>query len=367
MNHNTVLRSLTLTGLFFATLVCSCFTKPAYADERSYSNTVTTKNFKSKNTKTNFRGMSYAGESLKDIQDLAALGANFIAYQIIWAGPADTATLQEYDTWLANRLQFVDQLVNQAEALNMKILLVLHTPPGGFSSRTAPATHRVFNDDAFRNRIKTVWQEIATRYRDSKAIYGFDLLNEPAIGSRSKVGFDQWNTLAQELVAIVRAAAPTQKIVIEPVYGNPDLFRSLRPIKDTNVAYSFHSYFTSQFRNQGLNGRLANVPYPKGKFNRNALAKSVQGAVKFVRKNKGVSIIAGEFAAPRWAPKQGALNYLRDSINIFEKNRWDWANHAWREADIWSMEHTDNLNDPNPSAVITDRQRMFENFFKRNS
>jgi hypothetical protein len=79
-----------------------------------------------------------------------------------------------------------------------------------------------------------------------------------------------------------------------------------------------------------------------------------------------VKIIAGEFAAPRWAPRNSSVRLLRDYINIFESLKWDWALHAWREADVWSIEHSDNPQDHNRSAVKTNRQKLIENYFRRN-
>ena len=47
----------------------------------------------------------------------------------------------------------------------------------------------------------------------------------------------------------------------------------------------------------------------------------------------------GEFSAIRWAPGDSAYNYLQDLIDIFEEHGWDWAYHAFREWDGWSVEH----------------------------
>lgn len=316
--------------------------------------------------KTLFRGMTYNGTSTQDLVELQALGANVLAYQIVWPGTtSDSATVTEYQEWLNGQLTVLDGLLAGCETLGLKVLIVLHTPPGGFFSRSTPSEHRIFRSATFRAALLATWQEIATRYANSAAVYGFDLLNEPATGPVNS-NRTLWNPLAAELAAIVRAAAPNQRIVIEPVYGNPDLFGKLTAVSVSNVIYSYHSYFSARFRNQGTEGRPINVPYPKGKFNRGALINSVKGAVRFAKKNK-VKILVGEFAAPRWAPKNSAYRYLRDSISIFEKNRWDWINHGWREADVWSIEHGTNPNDPNPSATQTDREKLFIRCFAKNA
>ena len=51
----------------------------------------------------------------------------------------------------------------------------------------------------------------------------------------------------------------------------------------------------------------------------------------------GAKIYVGEFSAAAWAP--GADQYLRDCIEVFNENGWDWTYHAFRESPCWSVEH----------------------------
>ena len=51
----------------------------------------------------------------------------------------------------------------------------------------------------------------------------------------------------------------------------------------------------------------------------------------------GARIYVDEFSAIAWA--QGAENYLRDCIALFEEFGWDWTYHAFREWNGWSVEH----------------------------
>ena len=45
----------------------------------------------------------------------------------------------------------------------------------------------------------------------------------------------------------------------------------------------------------------------------------------------------GEFSVINWA--KGGDRYLADMIELFEEYGWDWAYHAFREWDAWSIEH----------------------------
>jgi endoglucanase len=321
----------------------------------------------SKRSLPRLRGMTYAHSSASDFQDLRAIGANVIVYQLtIPAVLVDSASVTEYRALLAQSLASIDPLVEICGAIGLKMVLVLSSPPGGAASIANPPLHRVFAEKAFQDELTVTWQTIATRYKDKPGIFGFDLLNEPQQRSVA-AGLESWKTLAPSLIKTIRAIDPTRFIFIQPPYGNPDLLANKTAVvKDPLVAYNIHTYFPSNFRTQGLNGRPINVVYPRGKLNKARLAASVSKVIRFQAKNK-VQIFIGEFAAPRWAPNNSALRYLRDYINIFESRRWGWALHAWREADVWSIEHTTDPLNPNPSPTKTDRQMLIEKFFSRNS
>jgi endoglucanase len=319
-----------------------------------------------RNSATRYRGMTYAHNSAADLQDLRAIGANVVVYQLtIPANLVDVASVTEYRTLLENSLKTIDPLVDLCGNIGLKMLLVLSSPPGGAASIATPPLHRIFAEKAFQAELFTTWQTIATRYKGKPGILAFDLLNEPQQRSVA-AGLDSWKTLAPKLIAVIRAIDPDRYIYIEPPYGNPDLLsKKTAIVKTANVGYNVHTYFPSKFRSQGLAGRPIDVPYPKGKFNKSQLKKSVSKVIRFQKRNK-VPVIVGEFAAPRWAPNNSSLRYLRDYIDIFEAQKWSWMLHAWREADVWSIEHTDDPSNLNPSATKTDRQALIEGYFSRN-
>ena len=316
--------------------------------------------------RTEYRGMTSATHNPQDITDLRAFGANLIEYHLVYPGPVDDASIEQYNAWLDTQLVIVDGLLVTCQQVGMKMLLNIHTPPGGFAIRVSPAQHRLFSEQASLDALIAAWQKIATRYKGNSAIYGYELLNEPA--QRTIVaGIGGWSTIAANITTAIRAIDPTVRIVVEPLYGNPLYFARLQKINDSNVAYAFHAYYNSRFRAQGLGGRPINVVYPKKNFNKGNLIKSMARAVRFQKKNK-VKMICGEFSAPRWAPKGSGFRYLRDHIKYFEKNGWDWAYHVWRSSDVWSVEQG---NDPNDASYVdprtTDRGKLLNSYFIKNS
>lgn len=315
--------------------------------------------------RTEYRGMTSATHNPQDIIDLKAFGGNLIEYHLVYPGPVDDASIEQYNAWMDTQLVIVDGLLATCQQVGMKMLLNVHTPPGGFSIRVSPAQHRLFSEQASLDALIATWQKIATRYKGNSAIYGYELLNEPA--QRTVVpSIGTWLTVSTNIAAAIRAIDPSVRIVIEPLYGNPLYFSKLKPLKDSNVAYAFHAYYNSSFRAQGLGGRPINIVYPKKKFNKANLIKSMARAYGFAKKYK-VKMICGEFSAPRWAPKGSGFRYLRDHIQYFEKNGWDWAYHVWRSSDVWSVEQG---NDPNDSSYVdphtTDRGKLLNKYFVKN-
>lgn len=323
---------------------------------------------------TTFRGMTVGTNTAQDLVDLRGLGANLVAYQIA-VGINTTTPLSEtdYNTYLDAKLAIIDDLLTTCEANGMRMMLVLFTPPGAMNQSASPARHRLFESNAYDQQFVSTWQSIATRYKGRSGIFGYDLLNEPAVGKVGP-GIALWNTLSQSALSAIRQIDPEVRVILEPPYGNAEFINKLAHITDSNLTYSVHSYFTSAFRNQGLNGRPITIPYPKVNkkdptkgFTKVTLKKSLSKAQTFQRQRKGTPVMVGEFAAPRWAPNGSAARYLKDSINLFEKNRWDWANHAWREADVWSPEYSSDPQSHVPSPTMTDRELLLRMFFARNS
>ena len=54
-------------------------------------------------------------------------------------------------------------------------------------------------------------------------------------------------------------------------------------------------------------------------------------------------------------------------IDIFEENGWDWAYHAFREWDGWSVEHGPDPNDRSRSKTPTDREQLLRSWFEKNA
>jgi hypothetical protein len=314
-----------------------------------------------------------AGTNLRE-EDVAHFAkdwnGNLLRLQIFESARQDRS-LETYDAWLRERLQHMDLVLSWCEKYGVMAVLDLHSPPGGqaFSAGYITARGRLFTEPEAQAKFTEVWQAMASRYKGRKAIWGFDLVNEPDDSMQTENCLD-WNSLADKTARAVRAVDPDRMLIIEPnQWGGPQGFAGFEPLDLPGVVYSFHFYQPMQFTHQGIHGNPAGVTYPGTIANQHwdqaALERAMRPALDFARKYR-VHMYVGEFSAIRSAPGDAAAKYLADLIGILEKHRFDWSYHAYREWQGWSLEHEGPLNAPTKAQFPTDRQQVVTGWFQKN-
>ncbi|MCX6929293.1 MAG: cellulase family glycosylhydrolase [Verrucomicrobia bacterium] len=181
-----------------------------------------------------------------DAESLRVLGqdwkANLIRFQLIRFGQAgQPGRLDTYDEWLEGELKKLDVVLPLCEKYGLLVVVDLHSPPGGKAtvSGYVGSDSGLFTDWHAQEKFVAVWRQIATRYKNAKAIWGYDLVNEP-VEEESEEGCDDWQTLAERAAKAIRAIDPERSIIVEPSqWGNPDGLNELAPIDVSNVVYVF--------------------------------------------------------------------------------------------------------------------------------
>ena len=296
-------------------------------------------------------------------------GANHIRWQLLWGGfpngPADNATISQYRNWLESEYRRLERLLPVCEELGMLVVIDIHTPPGG---RDSKADMPLFRNKELQDEFMHTWEVIATRFKGNKAIWAYDLLNEPCEGVVGE-GLMNWQELALATAKRIRAIDAERTIIIEPAdWGSPDALDSFEPLEwINNVVYSVHMYLPNSFTHQGVGKDTRQVMYPgeiRGIYwDKTQLRKVLEPVFRFQKKHHA-HIYIGEFSAIRWAPENSAYRYLKDCIEIFEESDWDWAYHAFREWDGWSVEHTGPRNATRRAESPTDRQLLLMKYFQ---
>lgn len=299
--------------------------------------------------------------------------ANLIRWQLVRRGKfRDPLDLVAYDRWLQSALTQLDIALPLCEKCGLRVAVDLHSPPGGRiipGAGYAGSDHGLFTDAACQRKFVEVWRHMAQRYKNAKAIWGYDLANEP-VESAAGEDLADWQDLAERAAKAIRAIDPERAIIVEPSEGgNPQGLRELRPLAASNVVYSVHMYLPHAFTHQGGHGPAQVYRYPgdiEGKrWDKAQLEVALKPVVQFQRKY-GVPIYIGEFSAIRWAPGNSACRYLKDLIDIFEAHDWDWSYHAFREWDGWSVEHGSDPKDHRRAKSPTDRERLLRSWFAKN-
>ena len=326
------------------------------------------------------RGVMVAPNTFKS-EDLKVLAgdwkANHIRWQLIWGysspNSAEKATIEEYDAWIDQQCEQLDKILPELEQYGIRVTLDLHEPPGG---RLSQSEMRMFHEKQFQDAFIATWQKLARKYKDTKTIWSYDIVNEPVEGKMPKnKGLLNWQELALKTSKEIRKIDPDKAIVIEPApWGNPSSlgrFKPFDPKEVSNVVYSVHMYLPHSFTHQGVHddspiGLVYPGKMPDGKYwDKNQLRKSLQ-VVRDFANDYGVAIYIGEFSSIRWAPENSSYRYLKDCIEIFEEEGWDWAYHAFRESDGWSVEHSTNHNDRRRTSEPTDRELLLRSWFEMN-
>ena len=128
----------------------------------------------------------------KDIADLAEWGATLGRFQIErnWSAENGNQDLAEYAAWVDSRLDNLADVLRWAKARGMKIVVDLHSPPGGKRNVDGVRTMNMFFEEKYADAFVETWKRIATRFRGNDAVYGYDLVNEPE--HRVPVPFSYW-------------------------------------------------------------------------------------------------------------------------------------------------------------------------------
>jgi hypothetical protein len=279
--------------------------------------------------------------------------------------------VEQFRGAVLQQLDKLDSLMPLMSALDIKVLLVLHTPPGGFASKGQWPQFKIFSDVALQDALVNLWQEITVRYLGNSQFLGFELLSEPATGSGRVSPI--WVNLAIRTSQAVLNLDPARKIYLPPDYANGKHFKTFwkrvskglgKVAMRESVILVGHYFLPAAYVNQGIYNSK-NIKYPS-KSLRNNVKKSL---LRFKKSARAVRspILIGEFSAARWAP--GADLFLRDVVKFFERAKFDWMYHTFRGGDWrrpWSLENSSVKEDLAPVSSEQPRLTVLKRFYRKN-
>jgi aryl-phospho-beta-D-glucosidase BglC (GH1 family) len=220
-------------------------------------------------------------------------------------------------------LKYLDRVVEWCEAYGLYCILDLHAAPGAQN----PDWHsdcvgepEFFKDPFNQDRYLRLWHFLADRYKNSSAVAGYDVLNEPIVPLHQELALKD---LYERVTKEIRDVDQNHIIFLEGSEWSARIFFLGTP-KDKNTAYSVHAYVPTEFAFNWIPG----LTYP-GKINNISWNKNVIELLAKQYKNyvakHNVPLYVGEFGVNCRDGNYGELTWVKDVLYIFEKNRFHWT------------------------------------------
>jgi endoglucanase len=148
----------------------------------------------------------------------------------------------------AEGFKLLDRLIIWSRAEDLYVILDLHAAPGGQTGTNIDDSVGypwLYQSPPEREHLIAIWRRLATHYRDEPTVLGYDLLNEPI------PHFPKLAPLNSSLEPLYKkVSGEIRKVDAHHILflggaqwdGNFSVFG--KPF-DTNVAYTFHKYWTA--------------------------------------------------------------------------------------------------------------------------
>lgn len=308
--------------------------------------------------KVQYRGFTVASLDKKLLEEAVdRWNANQVRYMMCPVWWKDMRKMPSYQATWKKILETLPAGLDNAKALGLAVVLDLHQIPNDhprkYSDDAHKASHEYWFDESNLKTFIDCWKDLARICKDRDQVIWFDLLNEPldwtVVHSQPSYPptLPEW---LQKAINEIRKIDKRHPIAVETGPGMLCWgFKGFPVLKDPclPVIYSVHMYQPCSYTHQGVTDTKIHT-WP-GRFSEGGdvywdskqLEVELAPAIEFQKKHN-VRIWVGEFSAARWAPN--AAEYLRDCLELFEKYGWDWNYHSLREAGVWELSTSDEVD-----------------------
>ena len=148
----------------------------------------------------------------------------------------------------AEGFRLLDRVVGWSRAEGLYVILDLHAAPGGQTGANiddSPGYPWLYQSPQEQEHLIALWRRLAAHYRDEPAVLGYDLLNEPLPHFAKLRPLDRTlEPLYRRVVAAIRKVDRHHIVFLGGAQWDSDFSVFGKPF-DTNVAYTFHKYWTA--------------------------------------------------------------------------------------------------------------------------
>ena len=284
---------------------------------------------------------TYATE--ESYKELSELGFNAVRFYV------NVNLLEDKNnpyTYKEDGFAWVSQNIEWAKKYNMKVLINMHVPAGGFID----AKNVSFWKEENVARYKALWMEIVKRYKNESAVLGYGLLNEPYVpaqkatepadaegdssdvkkqkkaqrDAQQKIYYqeakDMYYNLMNEMTSKIRAAGDNHIVFVERVYGCNVSGVTAYPwgytesydlLNDDNVVYEYHYYYPLEYTHQGLSwiNYSEDLTYPNDKIAYVVGARTYLNVYKNTVKNYNPTASGWQKVESSLLKNDGSFNY----------------------------------------------------------
>ena len=236
----------------------------------------------------------------------------------------------------------LDQVCDWAEKYQIYLVIDDHSFNSMEEDKNPPSAEKC------KKHLQAVWPQIAQRYKDRSEYIIYEILNEPkGLGDIPA----KWYKIQQEIIDVIRTYDTKHSIVVTVArWSHIDDLVRMKPYKDSNLIYTFHSYEPEKFCGQGcawlgLQG-VKNVPFPydrsrisevetnpenaewvkgemQGKYQQEGTPKWVYQHIKkaadWGKKNK-VRVWAGEMGSAWWINPSDRIAWITAAVAAYKAN-----------------------------------------------
>ena len=148
----------------------------------------------------------------------------------------------------AEGFKLLDQLIGWSRAEGLYVILDLHAAPGGQTGANIDDSAGypwLYQSPQEQEHLIAIWRRLATHYRDESTVLGYDLLNEPIPHFPKLAPLNPLlEPLYKKLSGEIRKVDTHHILFLGGAQWDSNFSVFGKPF-DTNVAYSFHKYWTA--------------------------------------------------------------------------------------------------------------------------
>ena len=209
----------------------------------------------------------------------------------------------------------VDWAIQAALDNNLAIVVNIHHFEEIFSDPTS-----------YKEKLYSMWKQIADRYKDYPDDVIFEMLNEP----HKNLTSDKWNEFLSEGVSLIREIDNKRTLMIGPANWNSiNSLNSLQVPDDDNIIITVHYYSPFEFTHQGANWvenseRWMGTKWEATSSQKEAIDKDIEAVKEWGDRNNR-PIYIGEFGAYSRADFNSRFRWTEYMVQAMEQNQISWS------------------------------------------